>query len=146
VEGDPSAATAPGQNRTQLEFNLLRSSKLGLSKLRTRTRQDAPEKPLAPLHGGRQGFESPRLRSRNVRASSPEASEELSLNLFHEVELLITIMTVGKWAHLRHEKGNLVVRRARKAVDLREEAARLPNGKHAAQKDATTDLAHASPP
>ena len=36
-----------------------------ISHTRVRTRQDAPGKPLAPLHGGGEGFESPRLHFKN---------------------------------------------------------------------------------
>ena len=52
------AATPPGRSRTQPEFLPLRSVQISVSKPRTRTHQDAPEKPLVPLHGGGQGFES----------------------------------------------------------------------------------------
>src|SRR5829696_2784567 len=64
----------PCSNPTRTESNAvgvqpLRSSKLSLSKPRMRTHQDAPEKPLAPLHGGGRGLESPRLHSRIVAIS-----------------------------------------------------------------------------
>jgi hypothetical protein len=60
-EGGPSAATPPILRRTQPERLSLQSAEIGLSKPHKRTHQDAAEKPLAPLHGGGQGFESSRL-------------------------------------------------------------------------------------
>src|SRR5215211_3297268 len=47
------------------------------------------------LHGGGQGFESPRLHSRNMRVISPHVGEVFLLNPLHGVEPLITIVVVG---------------------------------------------------
>jgi hypothetical protein len=60
---------------------------------RTPANNDESLKP--PLHGGGQGFESPRLHSRNIGASSCGVSEESSLDLFRGIGPLITIVVVG---------------------------------------------------
>ena len=60
------AATPVGRGRTQPECVCLRSAKIAVYKPHTRTRQDASGKPIAPLHGGGQRFESPRLHFRNI--------------------------------------------------------------------------------
>src|SRR5829696_2298062 len=50
---------------------------------------------MPPLHGGGQGFESPRLHSRNIRANSPHVGEVFLLNPLHVVEPLITMVVLG---------------------------------------------------
>jgi hypothetical protein len=52
---------------------------ISVSKPRTRTHQDAPEKPLAPLHGGGQGFESPRLHSEKTLICRQNKGPEVGL-------------------------------------------------------------------
>jgi hypothetical protein len=60
------AATPVGRSRTRPECACLRSAEIAVYKPHTRTSQDAPGKPVAPLHGGGQGFESPRLHFRKL--------------------------------------------------------------------------------
>jgi hypothetical protein len=46
------------------------------------------------LHGGGQGFDSPRLHSRSIWANTPDVGEDFTLSLFRGVEPLITIVVV----------------------------------------------------
>ena len=57
------AATGQERSRTQPEHLPLRSAQIGASKPRTQTYYDAPGEPVAPSHGGGQGFKSPRVHS-----------------------------------------------------------------------------------
>jgi hypothetical protein len=65
----------------------------------------------------------------NIWVSPVTVVEEFSLALLRGNEPPLPIIGVGQWAHKRCEKGDLVVRKARKATDRQEGAARQPNGR-----------------
>src|SRR5215210_575471 len=60
------AATSPRRSRTHPERVCLGSPEIGVYKLRMWTSWDTPENAIPPLHGGGQGFEPPRLHSKNT--------------------------------------------------------------------------------
>ncbi len=87
---------------------------------------------MAVRGGGRRIVRQTYEARSSVKEVLAEVGEEFSLDHLCRVDPPIT-MAVGRWAHRLREKGNLAVRRARKARGpLLGEAAGLPNGKDAA--------------